>query len=87
MPGEGLHTEQLELPGASRDGGLARPLRASVSRSVTRKTVPPPACAGCEDSVRENHIVLAAGHQLTHRDHDPHQELVLLKPILKDESV
>lgn len=31
VPGVGPHAEQLELPGASRDGGLARPLRASVS--------------------------------------------------------
>ena len=85
VPSVGPRAEQLELPGASRDRGLARPLRASVSPSVTRKTVLPPACAGCEDSVRENHFTSTAGHQLTHGDHDPHQELVLLTHVLKDD--
>lgn len=35
--------------------------------------------------MRENHFTSTAGHQLTHGDHDPHQELVLLKHVLKDD--
>lgn len=74
--------------GAARSLQRWRPGQTSACLSLlsaTRKTVLPPACAGCEDSVRENHITAPAGHQLTHGDRDPHRELVLLKHVLKDD--